>query len=141
MLKAPYHRDLRVNYQADGTARDTYVQSGNGGLLKPYAPVKAPPVTTFGLPSIYQSPSPVLKARGVYYHSDGKGRDAYIETNSGGLNGYATLLDSTEFFKRTLRAESSLSPYKSYGKAINMGSNCPPRKAAVNQSLDGCLLP
>ena len=32
MNAAPYHRDLRVNYPPDGTARDTYVQSGNGGL-------------------------------------------------------------------------------------------------------------
>ena len=134
MLKAPFQRDLRVNYHADGTARDTYVQSGNGGLVKPYSPVKAPPVTTFGLPKIYQAPSPVLRARGVYYHSDGKGRDHYIETNSGGLNGYGNLFDSTENFKRSLRAESSCSPYRYIGRSVVLSP--PKRKGDVHRSLD-----
>ena len=67
MNAAPYHRDLRVNYPPDGTARDTYVQSGNGGLAQPYSPVKYPAVTTFATRQNFNPPSPLVKPRGVYY--------------------------------------------------------------------------
>ena len=103
MQRASQIRDFRVNRHADGTARDTYVQSGNGGLLKPYSPVRYPEVSTFRIQNVYNPPSPILKPRGVYYHSDGKGRDSYIESNSGGLNGFCSLPDATQAFKKSLR--------------------------------------
>ena len=38
---------FHVNYFADGTGRDTFVKTDNGGFYKFYEPVKAPAVTSF----------------------------------------------------------------------------------------------
>ena len=38
---------FHVNYFADGTGRDTFVQTDNGGFFKAYTPAHSPPVTSF----------------------------------------------------------------------------------------------
>ena len=45
----------------------------------------------------------MIKPRGVFYHSDGSGRDTYIGSNSGGLNNYTGQQEYREAFKRSLR--------------------------------------
>ena len=75
-------------------------------------------MTTFSTRQNFSPPSPVLKPRGVYYQSDGKGRDSYIETNSGGLNGFANLLKPSEAFKKSLRADFSKQSYAQLGREI-----------------------
>ena len=92
-----------VNYFPDGTGRDTFVKVDNGGLFKAYEPVKASPVTSFSAKRYWVPPSPVIKSRGVYYHSDGSGRDNYIEMNSGGLNNAWRHNEYRENFKASLR--------------------------------------
>ena len=94
---------FRVNYFNDGTGRDTFVKVDHGGFFKAYSPVKASPITTFHTKRIYVPPSPVIKSRGVYYHSDGSGRDNYIEMNSGGLNNCGKMLEYRDAFKASLR--------------------------------------
>ena len=42
-----YPNAFRVNYFADGTGRDTFVKTDNGGFFKAYTPAKAMPVTSF----------------------------------------------------------------------------------------------
>jgi hypothetical protein len=56
---------FRVNYFADGTGRDTFVKTDNGGFYKPYAPAPAAPVTTFMTRKQCAAPAPVMKAKGV----------------------------------------------------------------------------
>ena len=92
-----------VNYFSDGTGRDTFVKTNNGGFFKAYEPVKASPVTSFTAKRYYVPPSPVIKSRGVYYRSDGSGRDNYIELNSGGLNNQFRHNEYREAFKASLR--------------------------------------
>ena len=77
---------FRVNYHSSGTGRDTFVKYNNGGFFKAYHPVKAAPGGSFVRNRNYVRPAPAKEAGGVYYHSDGTGRDNYIEVNSGGLN-------------------------------------------------------
>ena len=77
---------FRVNYHTDGSGRDTFVSHNNGGFFKAYQPIKAMPVGAFVQKRSYCPPRPAIVSRGIYYHSDGTGRDNYIECNSGGLN-------------------------------------------------------
>ena len=93
---------FHVNYFADGTGRDTFVKTDNGGFYKFYEPVKAPAVTSFTAKRQWVPPSPIIKSRGVYYRSDGSGRDAYIEFNSGGLNNQFKHNEYRERFKASL---------------------------------------
>ena len=81
---------FRVNYFADGTGRDTFVKTDNGGFFKAYHPVPAMPVTSFVQRKRYEPPAPVMHSKGVQYHSDGTGRDSYIGFNKGGLAAYGS---------------------------------------------------
>ena len=95
---------FRVNYFADGTGRDTFVKTDNGGFFKAYAPAPAPPVTSFVTKRRYDKPAPVMKSRAVFYHSDGSGRDNYITINAGGLaNPGSKTIDYVTSFKQSLR--------------------------------------
>ena len=94
---------FRVNYFADGTGRDTFVKTDNGGFYKANTPVKAPAVTRLAPKNYYVPPSPIIKSRGVYYRSDGSGRDNYIEMNSGGLNNCFRHAEYRTAFKNSLR--------------------------------------
>ena len=80
-----YPSAFRVNYFADGTGRDTFVKTDNGGFFKAFTPAQAPPVTSFVQRRRYDPPAPVIHSRAVQYHSDGTGRDSYIGFNKGGL--------------------------------------------------------
>ena len=52
----------------------------------------------------------------MYYHSDGSGRDNYIEVNSGGLNYIHKHLEYREAFKKSLRSiDRPQSAYAKYG--------------------------
>ena len=44
---------FRVHYFNDGTGRDTFVGTDNGGFFKAYRPANASPVTTFMQPRRY----------------------------------------------------------------------------------------
>ena len=92
-----------MNYFADGTGRDTFVKNDNGGFFKAYHPVPASPVTTFRTKRKYDPPAPVMKSRGVFYHSDGTGRDSYVTVNAGGLTNYGRVETYTDRFKSSLR--------------------------------------
>lgn len=81
---------FRVNYFCDGTGRDTFVKNSNGGFYKAYSPAPAYPVTSFMQKRRYNPPAPIMKSRGVQYHSDGTGRDSYIGFNQGGLTAYGS---------------------------------------------------
>ena len=56
---------FRVNYFADGTGRDTFVKTDNGGFFKGYSPAQANPVTSFVQRRRYDPPAPVIHSRGV----------------------------------------------------------------------------
>lgn len=43
-----------------------------------YEPFRQPEIGTFTSRKRYDNPAPVIHAKGVYYHSDGTGRDGYI---------------------------------------------------------------
>ena len=83
------------SYYGDGTGRDTYVVTNNGGLThenKPYM-MRRPhkPVMT------KRNHTPSRDAVPVIYHADGSGRDSYCVSNSGGLisdYGHSTPTDS-----------------------------------------------
>ena len=95
---------FRVNYNADGTGRDTFVNTDNGGFYKAFSPCSQPEVTSFVQRRRYDKPSPVIKSRGVQYHSDGSGRDSYIGFNAGGLTAYGSkTVHSLGHFTRSLR--------------------------------------
>ena len=112
---------FRINYLPDGTGRDTFKINNNGGFYKPYTPATALPVTSFVTRKSYSSPSPPLNARGFHYHSDGKGRDRYVEIDSGGLNKNFTVLSSSDAFRRSLRTnERSCSPYMKPGGRVSI---------------------
>ena len=107
---------MNVNYWADGTGRDTFVKTDNGGFYKFYEPVKSAAVTSFVAKRQWVPPSPIIKSRGVYYRSDGSGRDAYIESNSGGLNNQFRHNEYRERFKASLRQiDRPQSAYVKYG--------------------------
>ena len=94
-----------VNYQSTGTGRDTFVKHNNGGFFKAYHPVKAAPVGSFLTKRRPPAaPRPAIVSRGIYYHSDGSGRDNYIEIDSGGLNYTSNKLEYREAFKASLRS-------------------------------------
>ena len=94
---------FRINYFADGTGRDTFVKNDNGGFYKPYSPVPADKVGTFGSKRSWCPPAPIIKSRGVYYHSDGSGRDSYVGINAGGLTNSRNFLEYRDAFKKSLR--------------------------------------
>ena len=60
-----YPSAFRVNYFADGTGRDTFVKTDNGGFFKAFTPAKAPPVTSFAQRRRYDPPAPVIHSRAV----------------------------------------------------------------------------
>ena len=108
---------FRVNYHADGTGRDTFVGTDNGGFYAAFSPCSQPQVTSFVAKRRYEKPSPVIKSRGVQYHSDGSGRDSYIGFNAGGLTAYGSkTVHSLGHFTRSLRGTNrTQSAYKKSG--------------------------
>ena len=72
-----------ASYFGDGSGRDTYVVSNNGGLTNMMKPnmMKRPFVSTLK----NRNAGPIKDAVPITYHSDGTGRDSYVISNSGGL--------------------------------------------------------
>lgn len=73
------------HYSPDGYGRDWYILHNNGGVYK------KPCVTGFSnekssVKHDYSPPQPRMQAKFIRYSSDGSGRDAYINVNSGGLH-------------------------------------------------------
>ncbi|CAI2380273.1 unnamed protein product [Moneuplotes crassus] len=91
-------------YKTDGTGRDTYIKSDNGGMTSVISPVKWPEVGTFTTKNQYASPSPTKPIPIVYYRSDGSGRDNYITSSSGGFHPEAMGKRVDHHFLGTLRA-------------------------------------
>ena len=123
---------FRVNYFADGTGRDTFVKNDNGGFYKAYEPVRAVPVTSFTSKRQYAPPAPVMKSRGVYYHSDGSGRDSYVCVNAGGLTSVGRQTEYRDAFKKSLRTIQR--PQTSY---VKLGQS----QAGIKRSPTVTLLP
>ena len=71
-----------LHYWNDGTGRDTYVETDNGGITenKYIGPnkVKLSPGAMW-TKGVYDPPMPVMHAKPIYYRPDGSGRDVYIE--------------------------------------------------------------
>ena len=78
-------------YNPNGSGRDTYIYSDNGGFTVAHQPSQQPPIGTSFLPlplliGTFGSPSkhpiavkrPVINSKTLNYHSDGTGRDSYI---------------------------------------------------------------
>ena len=70
-------------YFGDGTGRDTYVVTNDGGLrdLDKVGMTRRPFKNTIKT----NIKGPVNEPMAVSYHSDGTGRDTYVIKNSGGL--------------------------------------------------------
>ena len=110
-----------MNYFADGTGRDTFVKTDNGGFFKGYKPAPAYPVTSFVQKRRYDPPAPCIHSRAVQYHSDGTGRDSYINFNKGGLSVYGSKVEHhMDTYKRSLRQSSR--PQSAYVKSGGFGS-------------------
>ena len=74
-----------THYSPDGCGRDWYILHNNGGVYR------KPCVTGFSnekspVKHEYSPPQPRMQAKYIKYSSDGTGRDAYINVNSGGLH-------------------------------------------------------
>jgi len=72
-----------LNYFGDGSGRDTYVVTNNGGSMNSskHGMLRRPFKNTLHNRDL----SPKLEAMPVNYHSDGTGRDSYVVANGGGL--------------------------------------------------------
>ncbi|CAI2380772.1 unnamed protein product [Moneuplotes crassus] len=93
-------------YKTDGTGRDSYIKSNNGGMTTVFSPVKWPEVGSFSTKKQYSSPSPAKPVPIVYYKSDGSGRDSYITASSGGFHPEAMGKRVDHLFLSTLRSSS-----------------------------------
>lgn len=94
------------HYLADGSGRDSYVITNNGGLTAGRLWNQKDSKTFFMTSQKYfkrESPSPRKEAMPFEYRSDGSGRDSYILHNSGGLKNKMSGLTSDKLFKSTLR--------------------------------------
>jgi hypothetical protein len=72
-----------ANYFGDGSGRDSYVVTNNGGLanIDKVGMLSRPYRNTLR----NRNHSPQKEPLPVYYHSDGSGRDSYVVNNAGGL--------------------------------------------------------
>ena len=89
-----------ASYMGDGTGRDSYVITSNGGL----AGIDKPHMMRRTLKNPKDnSLTPLKPVMPVNYRADGTGRDTYVVSNSGGLvyDYRCTLVDAT--FKGGLR--------------------------------------
>ena len=76
------YKDVGVVYKTNGTGRDTYIFTDNGGFSGiGYSPKNYDKPGTL-LPNIKKRISPekkpYLQSKSVYYRQDGSGRDSYI---------------------------------------------------------------
>jgi hypothetical protein len=76
------YKDIGVQYKTNGTGRDTYIFSNNGGFSDIYYGPNAYEKPGGMLPTIRgklaQEKKPTLHSKSVYYRQDGSGRDTYI---------------------------------------------------------------
>lgn len=77
------HGPKYASYFGDGSGRDTYVVTDNGGLLnkEKRGMTRRPFKNTL----VNRDSSPLKPVMPVSYHSDGTGRDSYVVSNAGGL--------------------------------------------------------
>ena len=66
-----------VCYPVDGTGRDTYIVSNNGGFFARRKPLLKE-IGTFPQRIKSCDKAPVLSGKSVIYQSDGSGRDSYV---------------------------------------------------------------
>ena len=76
------YRDVGIQYKLNGTGRDTYIFSNNGGFSDVhYSPTYLDKPGAM-LPTIRRKPAgdkkPNIHSKSVYYRQDGSGRDSYI---------------------------------------------------------------
>eukprot|EP00347_Sterkiella_histriomuscorum_P004546 403360052 len=74
-------------YNANGSGRDTYIYSNNGGLTGAHQTNIQPPIGTFSSPmkKHVTVKRPLINSKSIHYHSNGTGRDSYIMINQGGF--------------------------------------------------------
>eukprot|EP00831_Metopus_contortus_P085041 TRINITY_DN9792_c0_g1_i1.p1 TRINITY_DN9792_c0_g1~~TRINITY_DN9792_c0_g1_i1.p1 ORF type:complete len:277 (-),score=27.24 TRINITY_DN9792_c0_g1_i1:6-836(-) len=126
-----------LHYFSNGTGRDGYISSNSGGLIAPRK-VSLPPISgSFPRSPYYRERSPRMEAKGVFYHSNGTGRDSYITVSSGGLHIPTRFGLSQQSFFKTLRSPT-LSPINSILSSTrnsSMGSTGMKKISALDDSI------
>ena len=97
MPKSNYYRD-------DGTGRDLYIISNNGGLYHERRLIPEYPVSSFRPKRSCKATIPNSSHKKVRYISNGTGRDSYIYTCSGGFMTSHMQPDNKRTFASSLRA-------------------------------------
>lgn len=93
-----------VHYLPDGTGRDHFITTCNGGFTPGRVSNKFYSSSFFSRRNGNNSPSPRKEATSTTYRSNGSGRDSYIISNSGGLVHDFRGNSSDRMFKSTLRS-------------------------------------
>ena len=86
-------------YRGNGTGRDTYIMTNNGGIFK--TQMKSAQIKRgFPRPQTAISRS---SAKSLHYFPDGSGRDVYIKTSDGGLHNPQQTRHYLDIYKQGLR--------------------------------------
>mmetsp|Transcript_14153 Transcript_14153/g.20702 ORF Transcript_14153/g.20702 Transcript_14153/m.20702 type:complete len:147 (+) Transcript_14153:30-470(+) len=85
------------HYKTDGTGRDSYIATNNGGFFPAKRVMEEYPVSSLRpkrciVPNASNTPHRIVR-----YHSNGTGRDSYITTCSGGFQSMSNSERSTRF--------------------------------------------
>ena len=91
------------HYFSNGGGRDGYIATNSGGLIAPIENKTTFELGTFMKSIQYKEKSPRIDSKGVYYHSDGTGRDSYVVVSSGGLVKAANAGEYKSTFYQQLR--------------------------------------
>lgn len=96
-------------YKTDGTGRDLYIACDSGGHFKANEKLGSRPTSA----SMKVRPITPLSigVKSLHYHSDGTGRDAYIQVSDGGLHsptyrGAYSFINSLRSYERLPSARS-----------------------------------
>ena len=84
-------------YKTNGSGRDTYIDSNNGGFSVLNEPVKMTKPGTFlpVLKRIRENKS-TIDSKTICYRTDGTGRDSYIGRNNGGFSNPSKMMEYRE---------------------------------------------
>ena len=112
-------------YNTDGTGRDTYVSTNNGGFSIPNQAAVQSKGGSFGAQPYRRSfmyggsPSP---AKPIHYPTNGTGRDTYIYQNDGGLSNSFVNRNQKDIYISSLRAYPQ-SNHDKMRSALNQSSS------------------
>lgn len=87
LSKTGYGVPYTTNYHIDGTGRDTYIASDNGGFYIRSEASKAADLGSFMCtkPKLAHNYSKSIPQKYVFYTTNGSGRDSYIASTNGGF--------------------------------------------------------